>query len=129
MSPFPLTAARDAGGIRVHRSDIGPDEATKANRIAVTTPARTLLDLAAEASMAELEQATAKVLANRAVSRQKLRDLLARHPRRPGAPRLRELLEGRPAMTRAETERRLLSLIRRARLAAPDANVMLDRYE
>jgi very-short-patch-repair endonuclease len=125
--PAPRAPRRQ--GIRVHRTNLRPDEVTKVSRIPVTTPARTLLDLAAEGTLAQLEHATAKALATHLTSRRKLLALIARYPRRHGAPRLGELVDGRPAMTRADTEVLLLGLIRRARLPTPDLNVMMDTYE
>jgi hypothetical protein len=44
----------------VHRSPLTPDEVTKQHGIPVTTPVRTLLDLAAVVSTRELERALAE---------------------------------------------------------------------
>ncbi|MEA2349043.1 MAG: hypothetical protein QOG62_2830 [Thermoleophilaceae bacterium] len=119
-------------GIRVHRTrSLDPDEATSLRRIPVTTPARTLLDLAAQLSGAELEQAVAQAERRHLVTRAKLAALLARYPRRRGAAALRALLqhaEG-PALTRSDAEKLFLSLVRRGKLPAPDTNVPLDPYE
>ena len=52
-----------------------------------------------------------------------------RAPSRRGAGALRELLDGRPTLTRSEAERRLLALIRRARLPAPQTNVRVAGHE
>jgi very-short-patch-repair endonuclease len=97
----------------------------------VTTPARTILDLAAVASPRELEQALAEAQARRLVRRSDLLPLLARFQRRPGVAALRSLLDAdaRPSLTRSEAEERLLALIRAAELPAPEVNVHIGRYE
>jgi very-short-patch-repair endonuclease len=125
----PIGRVRRRRGIRVHRADLEHEEVTKLKRIPVTTPTRTLLDLASCASLPDLEEATAKALATHRTSREKLLALLARYPHRHGAPRLRALVEARPRRTRSDTEKRFLALVRRAQLPTPDTNVMLRGYE
>jgi very-short-patch-repair endonuclease len=49
-------------------------------------------------------------------------------PRR-GSRALRAALDGEPALTRSEAERRLLALIRAARLPRPETNVRVEGYE
>ncbi|HEY8470656.1 MAG TPA: type IV toxin-antitoxin system AbiEi family antitoxin domain-containing protein [Longimicrobiales bacterium] len=119
-------------GVRVHR--VGPlaaDEVTRLDGIPITTPARTLLDLAACAGGAALERALARADREGIVDRESIERLLARHPRRPGTRRLAALLAGgaRPALTRSEAEARFLALIRKARLREPEANVVVRGYE
>jgi very-short-patch-repair endonuclease len=119
-------------GIRVHRTtELQPDEVMKLRRIPITTPARTLLDLAVQLSARELEQAVAQAERRNLVTRSKLLALLARYPRRPGTARLRPLLDGpgRPVFTRSEAEERFLALVRRAELPVPEVNVSLHGYE
>jgi very-short-patch-repair endonuclease len=110
---------------------MGRDEVTTLRRIPITTPARTLLDLAAQLSTRELEQAVAQAERRNLLTRDKALALLARYPRRPGAAKLRELLggPGRPAFTRSEAEERFLALVRRAQLPEPEVNVALHAYE
>jgi very-short-patch-repair endonuclease len=122
---------RSRRGIRVHRAKLERDETTRRDRIPITAPARTILDLAAAVSARELEQAVALATRRHHASRTSLLSLLARYPRRRGTPALRALLEHRerPALTRSEAEERLLDLIRRADLPAPEVNVQLDGYE
>jgi len=77
-------AGRDPGrkpGIRIHCvSSLDRRDVRKLHGIPITTPARTLLDLAATASSRELEQALAEAHARRLVHRTDLVSLLARHP-------------------------------------------------
>jgi very-short-patch-repair endonuclease len=99
--------------------------------VPITTPARTLLDLAAVAHPRHLEQAVAEAERRRLASRRGLAALLARYPGRPGSRAVRALLEAdaRPALTRSEAERRFLVLIRSAGLPAPDVNVRVGDVE
>lgn len=119
-------------GVRVHR--VGPlaaDEVTQLDGVPITTPARTLLDLAACASDRALERALARADREGVVERESIERLMARHPRRPGTRRLAALLAGgkRPAFTRSEAEASFLALIRKARLREPEANVVVRGYE
>ena len=106
-------------------------EITKCEGIPITTPARTVLDLASVVSGRELEQALAQAERRNLASRTKLLALLARYPRRAGSGTLRRLLAGseHPALTRSEAEERFLSLIRLAQLPAPEVNVRVDGFE
>jgi hypothetical protein len=120
-------------GIRAHRSrTMSPGDVTTLAGIRLTTPARTLLDLAGltgsgQLTTRQLERALAEALARKLVRNIDLVSLLKQNPRRRGARRLRALLEaGDPALTRSEAEERFLALVRRARLPEPEANVMVS---
>ena len=118
--------------IRVRRTGrLLRDEVTTLRRIRVTTPARTLLDLASSVSPRELEQAVAQAKGRNLTTRTKLLALIARHPGRPGTPTLRELLSGPgdPSLARSEAEERFLALVRRAGLSAAETNVPLHGFE
>jgi very-short-patch-repair endonuclease len=129
-----VPARRPGGprGIRVHWvAAFGPGETTRSRGIPVTTPARTVLDLATQLGMREVEQAIAQAERTCPGTQRKLLALLARYPARPGTPKLREHLEAprHPALTRSEAEERFLALVRRAGLPAPEVNVALHGYE
>ena len=118
-------------GIRFHRTDaLTPRDTRRVERIPVTSPARTLLDVAALLSSTALERALGEAIARRLVRRSDLRDQLERNPGRPGTPSLRALVRGAtPAWTRSEAEAELLALLRAADLPLPAANQKLGRYE
>jgi very-short-patch-repair endonuclease len=118
-------------GIRLHRvRSLLPDEVTTLENIPITTPARTLLDLAASLPSRDLERALVESLANRRTSRDEILILTDRHPRHAGAVRLRALLEaGEPAHTRSEAEDRFLALVRDVRLPRPEVNVTIEGFE
>jgi len=128
----PARQVKSRPGVRVHCvRGLLQDETSTLKGIPITSPARTLLDLAAALPAAELEQAMAQAERRHLASRARLAALLARYPGRRGTRALRSLLDDpeRPALTRSEAERRFLALIRRARLQPPDANVPVGRYE
>ena len=137
-SPRPITvllagrSLRPKPGIRIRRTRSLPgDETTIQDGIPTTTPARTLLDLAATAALRTLERALNEAQVLRLTTPSALLPLLTRHPRHRGTKALRALIDpaGTQGLTRSEAERRLLALIREAGLPLPRANVKLGRFE
>jgi very-short-patch-repair endonuclease len=119
-------------GIRIHCVQaIDRRDIRAIHGIPITTPARTLLDLARVLPPRLLERAIAEAQVRRLVKRGDLEDQLGRNPRRPGTRALRRLLDldGGPAFTRSEAERRMLRLVRAAELPIPRVNSRLGRYE
>lgn len=134
--PVRITVAgRDPGrrpGVRVHRVVLlHEEERDEVDGIPVTSPARTLLDLAAEGDDRGLERTLAEAYRRGLVDRDDLQILLVRHPRHRGVRSLRRLLEGPdgPALTRSKAEERFLTLVRCARLPAPEVNVVVGGCE
>ncbi len=125
-------AAEDRPGIRVHRVrrfDAG--DRSRIDGIPVTSPARTLFDLARVLGPRELEQAVARAEHEGLLRRGELAACLARRRGKPGARALRSALEraGGPALTRSEAEERFLGLVREAQLPPPQTNVQVDGCE
>jgi very-short-patch-repair endonuclease len=119
-------------GVRVHRRGAAsPDEITVCDALPITTPARTLLDLAGCLSVRDLEHALARADRLGLASAQDVSGLLDRYPRLAGRRKLRTLLAATagPALTRSEAESRFLALIRRAGVRAPETNVVVHGYE
>ena len=134
-TPVNITVPREScparPGIKAHRTRaFGLGEIGTLDGIPITSPARTILDLAAE-NPQQLERALAEAQARRLVTDSDLSRLLARYPGRPGSRALRRLLAGpgEALRTRSEAERRFLALVRRARLPAPESNVRLGDWE
>jgi very-short-patch-repair endonuclease len=121
--------AHSRPGIRVHRTRLNPLDARRRDAIPVTSPARTLLDLAAIASGKELDRAIEEAQIRRLVTEQSLKEQFERHPRHRGTRALRQAIRLEPSFTRSEAERRLLELIRAARLPAPKANIRVAGHE
>jgi len=118
-------------GIRLHRASLQPDEVTQLDGIPLTTPVRTLVDIATVLPTREVENALAQAERLNLLDRRDLLARLAKQTRKPGTPLLRMLLarETGPAFARSEAEERLLVLIRKAQLPAPETNVRVGSYE
>jgi very-short-patch-repair endonuclease len=129
------TPGRDPGrkpGIRIHRiGTLDRRDVRKVADLPITAPARTLLDLAGEASTREVERALADGEARHLVSRREVIALLARSRRHRGTAALRKLVaaDRAPALTRSEAEERLLALVGSAQLPPPGVNIRLGRHE
>lgn len=125
---------RRRAGIRIHRVDaLEKRDLRLKNGIPITSPARTLLDFAAQAGADELEQAIAESYALGLSNERELDRVVELHPHRPGAGALKAQLSraGGPALTRSEAERLMKALIRGACLPpaianAPVAGVSVD---
>jgi very-short-patch-repair endonuclease len=119
-------------GVRIHRvHDLRDDEVTQIDGIPVTTPARTLLDLAECTTAREVEQAYATALRKQLVTPDDMREMLERHPTHRGAHLWRRLLaqHGGPAFTRSQAEEKLLALVRSAGLPRPELNARVLGHE
>jgi hypothetical protein len=121
----------DHEGVRQHRAELAAEDVTVRRGLPVTAAARTLLDVASATPQAELARLVEEAQVQRLATRAELVAAVQRGRGRPGVPRLRAALRkhDEPAMTRSEAERRLLGLIRAARLPAPRTNVRVGRHE
>jgi very-short-patch-repair endonuclease len=123
---------RSRDGLRVHRvRSLNNADRRLRNGIPVTSPARALIDFASQAAADELERAITEAYALGLTTERELRQALARNANRAGVAALKVELdrEGGPAFTRSEAERRMLALIRDARLPRPLTNVPVEGYE
>jgi very-short-patch-repair endonuclease len=116
-------------GIRVHRPELLlPDEATTLDGLPITTPARTLLDLAATGLRGRpLEAAIDAAERRRLLDFADLRELLARYPRRPGTPSLKAVLARySPVDTRSALEDLIVELCDAHGLPRPQVNRVIE---
>ena len=96
----------------------------------MTTPARTLYDLASTLSALALDRAIAEAIALRLVTIDELAAMAARHRGRRGAGRLAAAIEGGPpARLRSKAEEKFLGLVRRAKTKAPLVNTRVAGHE
>jgi very-short-patch-repair endonuclease len=118
-------------GIRIHRAASLPaNEVTTLERIPITTPARTLLDLAGSLSIRDLERTLVEYLSSRRTTRNRILTLTERHLGRAGSARLRDLLvDDEPALTRSEAEEQFLDLVESVRLPRPKVNTRVMGIE
>lgn len=135
-APITVSSTRDlrgrSSGVRVHRvTAFSAAEITQHDGLRLTTPARTLLDLAGSFSTRELEKVYARADRMNLIGRDQIEILLARHPRRRGIAHLRALLttQAGPTLTRSEAEERFLILVRKARFSQPEMNVLVRGFE
>ena len=128
--PRPLDRRHD--GIRLHRPRaLHDDERTEREGIPVTTPLRTLADLASVRTARDLERDIARAERAGLVRPADLSSLAERYAARPGSAALRAVVgvvHG-PQLTRSEAEVRFLALVRRANLPAPRVNATLSGLE
>jgi very-short-patch-repair endonuclease len=113
---------RSTATIQYHRASLDRWEwRTMHGDIRLTSPARTIADIAGGLELGDLEHVVADAIRRRIVTE---RELGAYATGRRGAVKLRTVLqlEGGPAWTRSRAEREMLKLIRGAGLPAPRVN-------
>lgn len=122
--------ARSPKGVHVHRiRRLHPSDARSRHGIPTTSPARTLLDLATQATQRDLDRAVNEARVTKLTSEPSLNEQFIRYPNHRGTAALRRALKHEPACTRSEAEQRLRELIRKARLPLPVTNTHVDGYE
>jgi very-short-patch-repair endonuclease len=120
------TGARVRSGIRVHRTmELDSVDIARHERIPVTSPARTLVDLASFLDHRPLRRAVRQAQSLRLVELRLLAEVLGRLGPRRGVSKLVRIMATGPAPTRSELEDVLLDLILAGGLAHPDVNVPL----
>jgi very-short-patch-repair endonuclease len=113
---------RPRPGLQIHRS-LSLDAAVH-DGLRLTTPARTLLDLATLLPQHQLDRAVEEAQVLRLTTSTQLEALGGR-----GAGAVRRALHTEPSLTRSEAERRLLDLVRAAGLPPPETNVRVAGHE
>jgi very-short-patch-repair endonuclease len=120
--------------LQVHRARLAGDEVTTARSIPVTTPNRTLLDLAAVLDARHVEKAINEAEVLRLTNPNSLGDLVERHPRRKGIGALRTVLANRTigsTIIRSELEDRFVQFLDEGVLPRPKVNTNIkiaDRW-
>jgi very-short-patch-repair endonuclease len=129
----PGTAARKRPGLRIHRSrSLGPGEVTTRDDIPVTTPARTILDLAARLGERDLHRALDRAEILELTDYPTLDALARARAGHGGAGKLRQALRDHTAgttLTRSELEERFLALCREQALPTPRVNASVAGLE
>lgn len=124
---------RRRDGILLHRSKTLTElDVTTHRGIPVTTPARTLVDYAEVVARRTLERALDEAEVTLRLDWRTVDDVLARHPGRVGAKRLRAAIERHDigsSRSRSELEEAVLALCDRAGLPRPRMNVQLAGME
>ncbi len=124
---------RSRGEITIHRSGtLTPEDIARHERIPVTSPARTLLDLGDILPATTLERAFERAEALRLLDLTSIRAALAANPTRRGSGRLAAILEQQqadPAIERSELEGLFLELCTGAGIPRPLVNARVGPYE
>jgi very-short-patch-repair endonuclease len=117
-------------GIRVHRVRHLPDaDRSQREGIPVTSPVRTLIDLAVQLNPSEVEAAVNQADKLDLVNPEALRREIGKRPGHRGVAVMRGLLDGRTfSLTDSELERRFLRLVHRAGLPTPLTQQRLNGF-
>jgi predicted transcriptional regulator of viral defense system len=121
----PGSGGRKIDGINSHRSRLDPRDVWTREGVRVTTPARTILDIAATKPFKPLRRMVRQALAEQKVNLRQLLEILHRHPRHPGAAKLRAVIADGPAPTRSDLEDLALDLLDSAEIPRPEVNPKL----
>jgi very-short-patch-repair endonuclease len=114
---------RRVPGVRTRRSRrIEVIERMRWSGIPVTTPAQTLVDLAAVLDEEDLARACHEAGVRHRTTPRQVAAILARHPSAAGARKLRGVMEGEVQVTLSGLERRFLELLREGALPLPRTN-------
>jgi very-short-patch-repair endonuclease len=117
--------------IVVHFARLTPEDATTVDGIPVTSPARTVLDLAADGSR-DAGRLLERAKEHRLLDRRRFEATLARAGGHPGRARFDTALRAYkpvPATLRSDLEKRFRRLVVRAGLPTPQTNVVIEGYE
>lgn len=121
---------RHRGGIRVHRvTSLHEQERARHRNLLLTSPARTLLDLATSLPQRDLARTVEQAELRRLTTHDDLIDFLTSRRMHRGAAALRAATSPSTQLTRSEAERRFLDLIEEARLPTPAANTHVAGHE
>jgi hypothetical protein len=131
-TPFEVTITGDRRprGIRVHRSrTLESHDFARQLGIPVTTPARTLLDIAPRLRERQLTRVVKDGLVRKLVSADRLEAVIARHPTYPGAAALAQLISTDENPTRSNFEDGFPEFCERFGLPRPVMNAIVCGFE
>jgi very-short-patch-repair endonuclease len=126
----PYGVVRRRPGIHVYRrSGLGVAERKIVDRIPVTDPVSTLVDLAAGAAREPTERAVNEADRLNLIDPEALRLALDAYPKRPGLARLRSVLDSWSfSLTDSVLERRFLALVQAAHLPMPETQAWVNGF-
>lgn len=130
--PVDVTVARGnrAGqpGIHVRRAVLRRGEVRLREGLRITSPERTLHDLAQTLDQDDLDRTVNEALVLGLTTPSKLRSYLARSSRRQGVKQLEHALRHDHAVSKSELQRAMLALVRRVKLPLPQTEVMVEGH-
>jgi hypothetical protein len=117
------TTERRVEGVKTRRSrGLAPQDRTICRGIPVTSVPRTLVDVAASMTVADLARACHEAGVRYRTTPAQVEAVLAGRPTTPGAGKLREVLRGDARVTLSKLEARFLALLAAADLPLPQTN-------
>lgn len=122
-----VPTARSIEGILTTRHRLHHSDKTTFRRIPITTPARTLVDIAPGTPDDELARACHEAGVRFKVTPGKVKAVLARRRRVPGSRKLMAIMVGDTKVTLSELERAFLELLREHGLPLPETNKVYDQ--
>ncbi|MGO9754068.1 MAG: type IV toxin-antitoxin system AbiEi family antitoxin domain-containing protein [Solirubrobacteraceae bacterium] len=131
--PLELTLTRGNSrptGLRVHRStNLDRAQITHNHGLRVTTPARTVLDIAPRTTQRRLMRMINDLRLGRLLTIDELNALIARHPRHTGAALIKSLISDDLGVTRSDFEDDFPSFVERYNLPRPILNTSIGGHE
>ncbi len=131
--PLELTVVgppRCPRGLQVHRSiNLDRTQITHNYGLRVTTPARTVLDIAPRTSQRRLTRIINDLRLERRLRIGELEALIDRHPRHIGAPLVKPLISDDPGVTRSDFEDDFSGFVERYELPRPILNATIGGHE
>jgi hypothetical protein len=130
-TPFEVIVetARRRPGIRVHRVALAKADVRRHLGIRVTSPARTVFDIAPRLTDKALIRAVNELRIKRLLKLEQLAELATRLPRHRGASRVKPLVETSRGPTRSELEDAFVAFTERFGLPRPEMNARVAGYE
>lgn len=119
---IPTAAPRRVPGLVIHRCTLAPEDRRLRDGIPLTSPERTIIDLAGQLREPALRRAVREAQARQLVSVASLLRAMERTGRRRGSATLRLLIASGPAPTRSELEDVVLDLLLSHGIEHPDVN-------
>ena len=125
-----ITAPNDrrTKGLESRRITLPNNERTTFNRIPCTTPARTLLDLAATLDPPLPSRVVHEAQVRFRVTPQQVGNLLARHSNAPGSKHLRRIIRGDDPVVLSHMEEAFIKLPEQHKLPLPETNEDTDGH-
>jgi very-short-patch-repair endonuclease len=117
--------------IQIHRAYVPLADVRRRKRMPLTSPPRTILDLAGELGAEDLERLVAEADYRRLATGPELHDQLKRNRGKPGNATLRIVLDlpSGPRRTRSPAERRMLRLLRESGFTGYELNRRIHGFE
>ena len=124
-----VTWDRRRPGIKTHQAKLANGDVRRHLGIRVTSPARTVFDIAPRLTDKALNRAVNELRIKRLLKLEQLAELATRLPRHPGASRVKPLVETSRGPTRSELEDAFVAFTERFGLPRPEMNARVAGYE